>query len=44
MAKELRPNSIRAVFGESNVRSAIYCTDLSTDGVTDCEYCFRFMQ
>ena len=44
MAKELRPDSIRGTFGENNVRSAVYCTDLPTDGVVDCDYCFRLMQ
>ena len=44
IAKELRPQSIRGMYGENNVRSAIHCTDLPTDGVSDCEYCFRIMQ
>ena len=44
MAKELSPDSIRGTYGESNVRSSVHCTDLITDGVMDCEYCFRCMQ
>ena len=44
IAKEIRPQSIRGKFGENNVRSAVHCTDLPTDGVSDCEYCFRIMQ
>mmetsp|Transcript_28170 Transcript_28170/g.27014 ORF Transcript_28170/g.27014 Transcript_28170/m.27014 type:complete len:354 (+) Transcript_28170:119-1180(+) len=44
MAKELRPESIRGIFGESNVRSAVYCTDMTSDGATDCEYAFKIMK
>ena len=44
IAKEIRPQSIRGKYGETNVRSAIHCTDLPTDGVIECEYCFRIMQ
>ena len=40
IAKELRPQSLRGAYGESNVRSAVHCTDLPTDGVSECEYCF----
>jgi nucleoside-diphosphate kinase len=43
IAKELRPQSLRGTFGETNVRSAVHCTDLPTDGVSECEYCFRIM-
>jgi nucleoside-diphosphate kinase len=44
IAKELRPQSIRGAFGETNVRSGVHCTDLPTDGASECEYCFRIMQ
>ena len=43
MAKELRPESIRAKFGFDKVRSAVHCTDLPADGVTECEYCFNLL-
>ena len=43
MAKTLRPGSLRALFGEDNVRSAIHCTDLPLDAVAECEYCFRIL-
>jgi nucleoside-diphosphate kinase len=43
MAKELRGDTLRAKFGEDNVRCAVHCTDLPTDGVTECEYCFTVM-
>jgi nucleoside-diphosphate kinase len=43
MAKELRPETIRATFGEDNIRNAIHCTDLDDDAIAECEYCFRIM-
>lgn len=43
MAKELRPGTIRALFGVDNIRNAIHCTDLPVDGLTECEYCFKLM-
>lgn len=44
MAKELRPESVRGKLGEDNIRNALHCTDLPTDGVLECEYCFRILQ
>lgn len=44
MAKELRPESLRALFGTDRVKSAVHCTDLVTDGLAECEYCFRIMK
>lgn len=44
MAKELRPGTLRAIFGIDNIRSAVHCTDLAIDGVTECEYCFKLME
>lgn len=32
MARELRPNSLRARFGEDTVRNALHCSDLPDDG------------
>lgn len=43
LAKELRPDTIRGLFGEDKVRSAVHCTDLPTDGELECEYCFRIL-
>ncbi|CAM9377552.1 unnamed protein product [Discosporangium mesarthrocarpum] len=44
MAKELRPKSIRASFGVSNIRSGVHCTDLPEDGEPECRYFFELMQ
>lgn len=43
MAKELRPKSLRAKYGLDVSRNAIHCTDLDTDGIVECEYCFKIM-
>ena len=43
MAKELRPNTLRALYGVDNVRNAVHCTDLETDGATECEYIFKII-
>ena len=44
MAKELRPSSIRAIFGENSVRTGVHCTDLPEDGPSECRYFFEIMQ
>jgi len=43
MAKELFPSSLRAKFGDSNVRNAVHCTDLPTDGKSECSYFFDIL-
>lgn len=35
IAKYLRPNTIRAKFGQDRVRNAVHCTDLPEDGVIE---------
>lgn len=44
IAKNLRPNTIRARFGIDRVKNAIHCTDLDEDGALECEYFFSIMQ
>ena len=44
IAKNLRPNTIRARFGVDRVKNAIHCTDLPEDGSLECEYFFSIMQ
>ncbi|KAG5175504.1 nucleoside diphosphate kinase [Tribonema minus] len=44
MAKELRPGSLRALFGRDNVRSGVHCTELPEDGVAECQYFFEVLQ
>ncbi|CEG49725.1 nucleoside diphosphate kinase 7 [Plasmopara halstedii] len=43
MAKELKPQTIRAKFGIDRVRNAIHCTDLPEDGILECQYFFDIL-
>jgi nucleoside-diphosphate kinase len=44
MAKELRPDTIRAKHGVDRTKNAIHATDLPEDGVAECGYLFDFLQ
>lgn len=44
IAKTLRPDTIRARYGEDRVCNAMHCTDLPEDGVIECEYFFSILQ
>lgn len=44
IAKNLRPNTLRAKFGVDRARNAIHCTDLQTDGALESEYFFKLLQ
>jgi nucleoside-diphosphate kinase len=41
IAKQLRPNSIRARFGLDRVCNAVHCTDLPEDGQLEVQYFFH---
>jgi len=43
IAKTLRNGTIRAKFGLDRVRNAVHCTDLSEDGILECEYFFKVL-
>ena len=43
MAKELQPDSIRALHGRDKVKNAIHCTDLPKDGSLEVEYFFKIL-
>lgn len=43
MAKELRPQTIRARYGHDRVRNAVHCTDLAEDGMLESEYFFDIL-
>nr|XP_053636293.1 nucleoside diphosphate kinase 7-like isoform X2 [Cherax quadricarinatus] len=44
VARELRPHSLRARFGEDKVKNAIHCSDLPDDGPLEVEYFFKILQ
>jgi len=44
IAKQLRPNTIRAKFGVDRVKNAVHCTDLPDDGVLEVQYFFELLQ
>lgn len=44
MAKELRPTSLRALFGEDRTRNALHCTDMPEDGASESAYFFDVLQ
>lgn len=44
IACHLKPNTLRAKFGEDRVKNAIHCTDLAEDGQLECQYFFSIMQ
>ena len=41
IAKKLRPNTLRAMFGINRVFNAVHCTDLQEDAVLECDYFFN---
>lgn len=43
VAAAIRPNTIRAKFGQSKVQNAIHCTDLETDGAFECNFMFNVL-
>ncbi len=44
IAQALRPNTIRARYGNDKVHNAVHCTDLAEDGMLESEYVFRILQ
>uniref|UniRef100_UPI00358EA752 nucleoside diphosphate kinase homolog 7 isoform X2 n=1 Tax=Myxine glutinosa TaxID=7769 RepID=UPI00358EA752 len=43
IARTLRPNSLRALFGKNKVQNALHCTDLPEDGKLEVEYFFKVL-
>jgi len=44
IAKNLRPNTLRAKFGHSRTMNGVHCTDLPEDGQLEVEYFFSIQQ
>ncbi|TPX36311.1 nucleoside-diphosphate kinase [Synchytrium microbalum] len=43
LAKQLRPESLRAKYGKDKIQNALHCTDLTEDGVLEVSYFFRIL-
>lgn len=43
IARHLRPQTIRALFGQTKVQNAVHCTDLPEDGPLEVEYFFKVL-
>eukprot|EP00218_Dolichomastix_sp_CCMP3274_P014427 CAMPEP_0170143832 /NCGR_PEP_ID=MMETSP0033_2-20121228/13157_1 /TAXON_ID=195969 /ORGANISM="Dolichomastix tenuilepis, Strain CCMP3274" /LENGTH=347 /DNA_ID=CAMNT_0010380303 /DNA_START=20 /DNA_END=1063 /DNA_ORIENTATION=+ len=44
IGRVLRPDSLRAKFGEDKVRNAVHCTDLAEDGALENHFFFNILQ
>lgn len=43
IARQLRPNTLRAMFGTDKVHNSVHCTDLPTDAPLEVEYFFKIL-
>ncbi|XP_070160086.1 nucleoside diphosphate kinase homolog 7 isoform X2 [Polyergus mexicanus] len=44
IARQIKPNSLRAKYGKTKVQNAVHCSDLSEDGVLEVEYFFKILE
>lgn len=44
IAKHLRPNTLRAKFGNDRVKNVVHCTDMPEDGCLEVRYFFELLQ
>ncbi|MED6282995.1 Nucleoside diphosphate kinase 7 [Characodon lateralis] len=43
IARHLRPNTLRALYGKDKVKNAVHCTDLPEDGGLEVQYFFKIL-
>ncbi|KAH0790472.1 Nucleoside diphosphate kinase family protein [Histomonas meleagridis] len=43
IAKAIRPQSIRALYGINNIQNAVHCTDLKEESQIECEFFFNLL-
>ncbi|XP_014223667.1 nucleoside diphosphate kinase 7 [Trichogramma pretiosum] len=43
LAKEIRPNSLRAKYGLTKIQNAVHCSDLHEESVLEVEYLFKIL-
>lgn len=44
IARQIRPNSLRGMFGVSKYKNAIHCTDLAEDTQLELDYMFKILE
>jgi nucleoside-diphosphate kinase len=44
VARQVKPDCIRARFGVDKVRNAVHCTDLAEDGALEVQYFFQILK
>lgn len=43
IARHLRPDTLRAKFGQDKIKNAVHCTDLPDDAILEVEYFFKIL-
>ncbi|XP_051782089.1 nucleoside diphosphate kinase 7 isoform X1 [Erpetoichthys calabaricus] len=43
IARHLRPQTLRAIFGKNKLKNAVHCTDLPEDGILEVQYFFKIL-
>ncbi|XP_011169620.1 nucleoside diphosphate kinase 7 [Solenopsis invicta] len=43
VARQIRPNTLRAKYGKTKVQNAVHCSDLPEDGILEVEYFFKIL-
>ncbi|XP_067010903.2 nucleoside diphosphate kinase homolog 7 [Anabrus simplex] len=44
IAKQLRPDTLRAMFGKNKIENGVHCTDLPEDALMEVEYFFKMLE
>ncbi|XP_076685075.1 nucleoside diphosphate kinase homolog 7 [Andrena cerasifolii] len=44
IARQVRPNTLRAKYGKTKVQNALHCSDLPEDGILEVEYFFKILE
>lgn len=44
IARQIKPNTLRAKYGKTKVQNAIHCSDLPEDGILEVEYFFKILE
>lgn len=43
IARHLRPDTLRAIYGKTKIQNAVHCTDLPEDGLLEVQYFFKIL-